>query len=87
MISDMFGSLEGWLLFTEQATALVKATEFHEIAQHEARFGFDQQTAVAHFLESTEWGVETFPEYQEGKGSFPERLATLRAKWADWEMS
>lgn len=83
----MVGSLEEWLLITQRSEALVEATDPRLIADLELRFGIDQQTAVAHFLESTDWGVETFPQYQGANGSFAERLEALRSKWTDWKLS
>ncbi|MGF9565559.1 hypothetical protein [Neorhizobium sp. JUb45] len=77
--------IEHWELTTKQATALVKATDETEIAELEARFGFSQQDAVTHFVEQTEWGLETFPQYQDRRGSFRERLEALRSRWNDWQ--
>lgn len=85
-ISDTVGAaIEDWELITRQATALVKAIRSDEIAELEARFGFSQQDAVTHFVEQTEWGLETFPQYQGRRGTFLERLNALRSKWEDWE--
>jgi hypothetical protein len=81
----MFGSADGWLRHTAQAEALVEANEPGIIVSLEKDFGFDQQAAVAHLLESTDWGAETFPQYQGGKGTFAERLSALRARWAHWK--
>ena len=85
-ISDTVrAAIEDWHLATSIAAALVNATDGDEIARLEAEFGFSQEGAVTHFVEQTEWGMETFPEYQDRKGSFQERLAALRSKWGDWE--
>jgi hypothetical protein len=78
-------AVKHWELTTRQAAALVKATDETEIAELEARFGFSQQDAVTHFVEQTEWGLETFPQYQGRQGPFWERLAALRSRWKDWE--
>ena len=83
----MFGSAEEWLRYTAQAEALVEVNEPGAIAALEQESGFDQQTAVAHLLESTDWGAETFPEYQGGQGVFTERLTALRARWTDWKQA
>jgi len=83
----MFGSANEWLIYTTKAEALVEAHEPQTIASLETEFGFDQQTAVAHLLESTDWGVETFPQYQSGRGAFAERLSALRARWFDWKQA
>ncbi len=86
LIADVVSAaLEHWKLGTRQATALVKATDESEITDLEARFGFSQQDAVTHFVEQTEWGLETFPQYQDRQGSFEERLAALLSRWKDWE--
>ncbi len=77
-------AIEQWELTTKQATALVKATDKTEVAEFEARFGFSQEDAVTHFVEQTEWGMETFPEFQDRRGSFQERLEALRSRWNDW---
>lgn len=68
-----------------QCWSLVKATDANEISELEARFGISQENAVVHFVEQIEWGIETFPQYQDRKGSFQERLSALRTKLADWE--
>jgi hypothetical protein len=82
---DKFGTVDGWLRYTAQAEALVEAREPSTVAALEADFGFDQRTAVAHLVESTDWGAETFPQFQSGKGQFIERLHALRVRWADWK--
>jgi hypothetical protein len=83
----MFGSADEWLRYTAQAEALVEPDQPATIAALETDFGFDQQTAVAHLLEATDWGTETFPQYQGGQGSFAERLSALRARWSDWKQA
>lgn len=85
--SDIFGSVKGWQLYTARAEALVEAHEPSKVALLEAEFGFDQPTAAAHILESTDWGVETFPQFQGAKGDVSERLQGLRARWADWKQA
>jgi len=85
MADAVNAAAEHWERTTRQATALVKATGKGEIAELEALFGFSQQDAVTHFVEQTEWGMETFPEYQNGQGSFQARLQGLLARWDDWE--
>jgi hypothetical protein len=83
----MFGSANEWLRYTSQAEALVEANEPETIAALETDFGFDQQAAVAHLLESTDWGVKIFPQFQRGQGAFTERLFALRARWSDWKQA
>ena len=80
-----FGNLDGWLRYTARSEALVEAQDPITVAALEAEFGFDQRTAVAHLVESTDWGAETFPQFQGGKGELAERLQALRARWADWK--
>lgn len=77
----MVGAVEEWLAGLSRAEALVLATEPVEIARLEMQFGMDQSTAVAHIIESTDWGVDAFPEFQDGKGAFSDRLLALRSKW------
>lgn len=81
----MVGQVEEWLAGLSRAEALVLATEPMEIAKLEMQFGMDQPTAVAHIIESTDWGVEAFPEFQGGKGAFGDRLLALRSKWDEWQ--
>ncbi len=81
----MVTSVDEWILLTARAEALVEAEKPELLASLEAEFGFDQQTAVAHLLESTDWRTETFPQYQGGKGLFAERLAALRNQWSNWK--
>ncbi|NKI98945.1 hypothetical protein [Novosphingobium sp. SG707] len=81
----MASSANEWLLYTEQAEALVEADDPVAIASLETKFGIDQQTAVSHLIESTDWGAENFPQFQGGQGKFLERLAALRARWSDWK--
>jgi len=83
----MFGSADEWLRHTAQAEALVEANDPGTIAALETDFGFDQRAAVAHLLESTDWGAETFPQFQGGQGAFTERLSALRARWSDWKQA
>jgi hypothetical protein len=88
MISDAVAAgMENWERATGQATALVKATDASVISELEARFGFSQQEAVTHFLEQTEWGIQTFPQYQGRQGSPQERIRVLLSRWNDWENS
>lgn len=81
----VFAAIKEWELTTNQATMLVKATDPSEVADLETRFGLSQRNAVKHFVEQTEWGIETFPEFQDRRGSPEERLAALRARWNEWE--
>ncbi|MBO9709652.1 MAG: hypothetical protein J7521_15720 [Caulobacter sp.] len=81
----MTASLEDWLAQLKKAEALVLATNPTEIAKLEAQLGLSQNVAVAHMLESTDWGVERFPQLQNGNGDFEDRLAALRASWDDWK--
>ena len=80
-----FGNVDGWLRYTARSEALVEAHDPVIVAALQAQFGFDQRTAVAHLVESTDWGAETFPQFQGGKGELTERLQALRARWADWK--
>jgi hypothetical protein len=81
----MIDQVEEWLAGLSRAEALVLATEPVEITKLEIQFGMDQPTAVAHIIESTDWGVEAFPEFQDGKGAFADRLLALRSKWDEWQ--
>jgi hypothetical protein len=81
----VFPAIKEWDLVTNQAATLVKATDKFEIADLETRFGLSQRNAVTHFIEQTEWGIETFPQFQDRQGSPGERLAALRARWDEWE--
>ena len=77
--------LEEWGAQLEKAEALVLATDPAEIAELETQFGLSQLIAVAHIIESTDWGVETFPQFQNGAGAFGDRLEALRTHWDNWK--
>jgi len=81
----MPASVNEWKLATARAAELVTATIPGTIAHLEREYGLSQNDAVTHFLEQTEWGLETFPEFQGGKGSKIERLNALRSRWHEWE--
>ena len=81
----MTASLKDWLAQLEKVEALVLATNPTEIVRLETLLGLSQPLAVAHMLESTDWGVERFPQFQRGNGDFEDRLAALRASWDDWK--
>lgn len=81
----MVSAVEEWLDGLARAEALVVATEPAKIAELEVQFGMGQRTAVAHLIESTDWGVETFPEFQGGRGLFEDRILALRSKWMEWQ--
>lgn len=83
----MFGSADEWVRYTSQAETLVEANEPETLSALENGLGFDQQAAVAHLLEATDWGVEAFPQIQRGHGAFAERLSALRARWSDWKQA
>lgn len=77
--------VSAWLRSLEWAAELVHAKDARTIAELESRFGFDQAGAVTHFVEQTEWGMATFPEFQGGHGTSAERLTALLSKWELWE--
>jgi hypothetical protein len=78
-------AIRDWEYTTNQAAMLIKAIDEAEIAELERQFGLTQSSAVTHFIEQTEWGLEAFPEFQDRKGTPDERLEVLRARWKEWE--
>lgn len=77
--------IEEWRQGNRYCTHLIKTSDPKQVAVLERRFGITQENAVVHFVEQTDWGIETFPQYQDRRGTFQERLAALRAKWGGWE--
>ncbi len=78
-------AIADWLESCNRAAQLIHATDDKVVAELEKRFGLSQTDAVTHLVEQTEWGLETFPQYQEGQGAFADRLAAVRENWASWE--
>lgn len=77
-------AIADWVALTKRCERLIEADD-PQVPALELELDISRRAAVTHFIEHVDWGVDTFPEYQGGRGLPSERLAALRAKWEDYK--